>query len=123
MTWKLFLDDERELTYDLRDALVARDCAEAQQLVQNFGVPELLSLDHDLGSENGKTKPTAMEFLWWLIDQDLDGKLDLKSVSRVIIHSRNPQGSENLAGLWNGYAQDIGSDVRAELRPRKSLTQ
>lgn len=123
MTWKLFLDDERTPTHDLYDAVVARDCAEAQKLVEQFGVPELMSLDHDLGSENGEAKPSAMAFLWWLIEQDLDGKLTLGSVSRVIIHSRNTTGADNLAGLWNGYAQDIGSPVRAELRPRKTLTQ
>lgn len=122
--WKLFLDDERELTYDLRTAIVAIDSDEAIRIVLERGtVPELISFDHDLGKdENGVVKPTAMKFLWWLIDMDLDGHFDLNDIKRIIIHSRNEQGAANLAGLWNGYAADIKSDVRAELRPRSTLT-
>lgn len=124
MTWRLFLDDERSPTYDLGDVLVAIDSDEAIRLVQEFGLPEWISLDHDLGKgADGKVKPTAMKFLWWLVDQDLDGVLDLTLIKRVIIHSRNEQGASNLAGLWDGYAADIKSDVRAEMRPRQSLTK
>jgi hypothetical protein len=124
MTWRLFLDDERSPTYDLGDVLVAIDSDEAIRLVTELGFPEWISLDHDLGKDlDGAVKPTAMKFLWWLIDMDLDGNLDLHEIKRVIIHSRNPEGSKNLAGLWDGYAADIGSPVRAELRPRQSLTK
>jgi hypothetical protein len=124
MTWRLFLDDERSPTYDLGDVLVAIDSDEAIRLVTELGFPEWISLDHDLGKDlDGAVKPTAMKFLWWLIDMDLDGNLDLREIKRVIIHSRNPEGSKNLAGLWDGYAADIGSPVRAELRPRQSLTK
>jgi len=122
MTWHLFLDDERAPTFDLGEVLVARDCDEAIALVNDLGVPELISFDHDLGSdENGRVKPTAMTFLWWLIDQDLDDQLDLSQVKRVIVHSRNPEGAKNIASLWDGYAaNELKSDVRAELRPRAS---
>lgn len=123
--WRLFLDDERTPTWDLGDVEVAIDSDEAIRIVLERGtVPELISLDHDLGKDaDGKIKPTAMKFLWWLIEMDLDGHLDLMNLKRVIIHSRNEQGAQNLAGLWNGYAADIKSDVQAELRPRQSLTK
>lgn len=123
--WRLFLDDERSPTWDLGEVIVAIDSDEAIRIVLERGtVPEWISLDHDLGKDDaGKVKPTAMKFLWWLIDMDLDGILDLTAIKRVIIHSRNPEGSKNLAGLWDGYAVDIKSDVRAELRPRQSLTK
>jgi len=122
MTYTLFLDDERSPTHDLVDVLVAKDADEAINLVMEMGVPTVLSLDHDLGKGPNGVKPTAMKFLWWLIDAELDGHVDLREVKQVIIHSRNPEGSKNLAGLWNGYAIDIGSPVRAELRPRATLT-
>lgn len=122
MTYTLFLDDERSPTYDLVDVRVAKDADEAINLVLEIGMPTVLSLDHDLGEDENGVKPTAMKFLWWLIDAELDGRIDLREVKRVIIHSRNPEGSKNLAGLWNGYAIDIGSPVRAELLPRATLT-
>ena len=123
--WRLFLDDERSPTWDLGEVEVAIDSDEAIRLVLERGaVPELISLDHDLGKDaDGKVKPTSMKFLWWLVDMDLDGHLDLLGIKRVIIHSRNTEGAKNLAGLWDGYAADIKSDVRAELRPRQSLTK
>jgi hypothetical protein len=123
--WRLFLDDERIPTWDLGEVDWALDSDLASKIVLEHGtVPEWISLDHDLGKdESGAVKPTAMKFLWWLIDMDLDGHLDLREIKRVIIHSRNPEGSKNLAGLWDGYAADIGSPVRAELRPRQSLTK
>jgi hypothetical protein len=124
-SWRLFLDDERIPTWDLGEVRWAFDSDIAIGIVLEEGtVPELISLDHDLGKDiDGTVKPTAMKFLWWLIDMDLDGHLDLREIKRVIIHSRNPEGSKNLAGLWDGYAADIGSPVRAELRPRQSLTK
>lgn len=113
MTWTLFLDDERAPTCDLgTEVLVARDCDEARKLVIEMGVPSVISFDHDLGKfESGLT------FAWWLVDESLDDRLDLTKVERVIVHSMNPTGARNIAGLWDGYAVDIGSEVRAEIQP------
>lgn len=126
MTWTLFLDDERTPTWDLgQEVLIARDCDEAERLVQELGCPEVISFDHDLGSDaDGKVKPTAMKFLWWLIDEDLDGHIDLNAVKRIIVHSRNETGARNIAELWNDFAKhELDSDLRAEIRPRKTLTK
>jgi hypothetical protein len=123
-SWRLFLDDERYPTWDLGQVEIAKDCAEAIALVQELGVPELISFDHDLGKEDtGAIKPTAMFFLRWLIDEDLGGRpdFDLRDVKRVIVHSANYAGASNIIGLWDGYAVDIKSEVRAERRPRQSL--
>ena len=124
MTWNLFLDDEREPTHDLYPAVVARDCDEAISLIAGFGLPKLISFDHDLGKdENGAVKPSAMTLMWFLIDSDLDGTLDLNMVERIIIHSRNETGAQNLAELWNGYSRsELTSGVLAEIRPRRTLT-
>jgi hypothetical protein len=118
MIWTLFLDDERLPTYDLwQDVLIARSCDGARKLVSDLGVPSVISFDHDLG-----TPETGLSFLWWLIDENLDDRLDLSTITRVIVHSMNPTGAQNIAGLWNGYAKEIHSDVQAEIRPRQSLT-
>lgn len=113
MTWTLFLDDERAPTWDLgSEVLIARDCDEARKLVSEMGVPSVISFDHDLGKfESGLT------FMWWLVDESLDDRLDLMKVTRVIVHSMNPTGASNIAYLWDGYAQELGSKVRAEIQP------
>lgn len=112
MTWTLFLDDERAPSWWLTDVLVARDCDEARKLVSEMGVPSVISFDHDLGNpESGLT------FAWWLVDESLEDRLDLTKVTRVIVHSMNPTGARNIAGLWDGYAAEIGSEVRAEIQP------
>ncbi len=122
--WRLFLDDERDPTPDLGHVDIARDCDEAISLVEEFGVPSLISFDHDLGRLPGSkiAKPVATNFLHWLIEMDLDGELKLIDVKRVIVHSANFSGASNIIGLWDGYAKEIGSPVRAERRPRNSLT-
>ena len=117
MTWTLFLDDERAPTRDLgSEVLVARDCDEARKLVSEMGVPSVISFDHDLGKpESGFT------FMLWLVDESLDEHLDLMKVKRVIVHSMNPTGARNIAGLWDGYALDLGSEVRAEIQPYRYI--
>jgi hypothetical protein len=120
MNWTLFLDDERMPKYNLGDdVLIARDCEEAKDLIADYGCPTCISFDHDLGSdENGMVRPTALKFLHWLIDEDLDGLIDLKKITRVIVHSLNPTGARNIASLWDGYASsELKSDVRAEISP------
>jgi len=123
MTWKLFLDDERLQSGDVHDAILAIDCAAAIRLIEDFGLPEVMSLDHDLGNNtDGTVKANAMEFMKYLIDGDLDGKFELNEVKRVIVHSRNGTGAANLQGLWDGYSKsELTSGVLAEIRPRKTL--
>lgn len=116
MSYTLFLDDIRDPTWELgHDILIARNCSEAENHVIDFGLPLVISFDHDLG----KNQPVAMAFMRWLIEGDLDGIFDLNEVKTVIIHSANPVGAANLKGLWDGYSlNELQSNVIAELRPR-----
>lgn len=117
MTWTLFLDDERAPTWDLYPCEIARDCAEAIELIQDLGLPNIISFDHDLG----KDVPSAMTLMRHLVDGHLDGLFDCNLIERIVIHSANPVGAKNLAGLWDGFAgAELTTDVRAELRPRTS---
>lgn len=117
MTWTLFLDDERAPTWNLgTDVLIARDADEARAIIAELGVPSVISFDHDLGkSESG------LNFAWWLVEESLEDRLDLLKVTRVIVHSMNPTGARNIAGLWDGYAKEIGSEVRAEIVPYRYI--
>lgn len=116
MSYTLFLDDLRSPSEDLgADVLVVRNCVSAENAVCEHGVPAVISFDHDLG----ENEPTAMAFMWWLIEAHLDERLDLNQVKEVIIHSANPVGAANLAGLWDGFtSSELNSAVRAQLKPR-----
>lgn len=115
MSYTLFLDDERDPLWDMQDAVVVRNVNEAIGHVALNGLPHVISFDHDLG----KGQDSAMFFMWHLIDQHLDARINLEKVKRVVIHSANPVGAENLRGLWDGFAKnELDSGVFAELRPR-----
>lgn len=117
MSYNLFLDDLRTPRDD--SFIVARDVPEAIAVVRQHGVPSVISFDHDLGEdENGRIKQSAPKFLWFLIDQHLDGHLNLNEVQRVVVHSHNPTGARNIADLWNGFAaSELDSGVTAEVNP------
>lgn len=59
----------------------------------------MISFDHDLGDDD-----TAMIFVKWLIDYDLDnnGKIIPENFS-YNVHSANPVGKENIEGLLQSY--------------------
>lgn len=116
MSYTLFLDDLREPGTEFDNSIVsiARTVESAVRSVVLLGVPETISLDHDLGGGE-----TAMDFMWFLIEGHLDQKFDLNKIKSIIIHSANPVGAKNLAGLWDGFAvNELDTQVRAELKPR-----
>jgi len=126
MSYTLFLDDLRDPPWWLgHEPVIARDVAEFKLAIFMYGVPSIISFDHDLGKfESGEIKPTAMVGLQWLIDEHLDGRRNLNEVQQVFVHSSNPAGVLNIMGLWDSFAAHIGSNVRAvrrEAPPSKGL--
>src|SRR4249919_2061678 len=106
MSYTLFIDDFRDKTWELgADVLVVRSCAEAENAVCIFGLPAVISFDYDLGKG-----PSGLAFLQWLIKAHRDGRYDLSKVQKVIIHSANPIGAQNLQGLWDGFASKVLSN-------------
>lgn len=94
----MFLDDVRALNEIIgeeeilaREWTVARSSDDAITQVFLFGMPELISFDHDLGGED-----TSMQFLKWLTEEWLDGKFGDCSIPDYQIHSANPVGSANI---------------------------
>lgn len=113
--YTLFLDDLRFPTENLKDVKIARNVYQAIEIVLTNGLPKVISFDHDLG----EGVPTAVKFMWWLIDQHLDGKLDLNKVEQVFIHSANPVGSKNLKGIWDGFCKcELSSNVMSVINTR-----
>lgn len=87
---KVFLDDVRQ-PYD-DTWTVARDVQQFKTLITE-NTAEEISFDHDLGSDTG------MDAANWLIIRAMDYPIDVAGLSQVIIHSSNPPGAENIAGL------------------------
>lgn len=92
---KLFIDDER---YPVDNSFrVVRTSKEAMNFVKTNGMPDFISFDHDLGGSD-----TAMVFVNWLIDYDLDHDV-IKKYFAFYVHSQNPIGKKNIEGTINGY--------------------
>jgi hypothetical protein len=94
----LYLDDLREPPGD-REWMIVRSSKDAINYVVNHGAPEYISFDHDLGGDD-----TAMIFLKWLIEYDLDNNGGIiPPLFAYTVHSANPVGKKNIYGLLDGY--------------------
>lgn len=113
MGWSLYLDDERPCPDGY---VLARSTQEALALCLDRGLPERMSLDHDLGDDD-----TAMRFL-----RALD-ELYPEPPYFWQIHSANPVGAKNLEAFlrsWRAtletqtaYAFDGSGDPRSLPHP------
>ena len=95
MKWKLYIDDERNPKSE--GWYIARSVQSAKNLVTEYGMPSYISFDHDLGGDE-----TSMQFIKWLVDEVLDGKLSFPEGFEYNVHSANPVGAENIKSLMNG---------------------
>jgi hypothetical protein len=100
--WKLYLDDIRipkDPTY-----IIARTVEEAQRLIEQYGVPEQISFDHDLGVDDmDNLLPTGYDLAKWLVEMDLDGSLQIPENFAFSVHSQNPVGAENIREYLGNY--------------------
>jgi Cyclic-phosphate processing Receiver domain len=97
MSYNLFLDDERDPPSDDRWWRIARSSQEAICFLHNYGVPDFISFDHDLGGDD-----TAIKYVNWIIESCLD-LIDLGVDPELIrfprdyfIHSQNPVGAKDI---------------------------
>lgn len=109
MNYNLFLDDERwpkqkyvedqhKETFGktIYEWLVVRNYKDFCEAIDIYGIPEYLSLDHDLGEDS-----TGFNCVVYLINYCLDNELQL--TSKVCYHSANPIGVENMKGLITSF--------------------
>ena len=92
---KLFLDDIREPPDT--SWVVVRSYADAVRAVEQDGYPQMVSFDHDLGSEK-----TGLDFAHFLVNLDLDTQA-MPDGFTYRVHSANPVGHENIDGLLGRY--------------------
>ena len=90
---KLYLDDIRNPKSD--GWTVVRNYEEFVQYIDQNGLPDEISFDHDLGED----VKTGYDCAKWLVNQWLDGQ----PVVEVFTHSANAIGSANIMGYINNY--------------------
>ncbi len=90
MMWKLFIDDLRPCPEGF---VLALSSDEAKKIVEDKGMPSLISFDHDLGDTD-----TTIVFLNWLIENYYDS-----DIPDYIIHSANPVGAENIRSKMESW--------------------
>ena len=106
--WKLWLDDQVYSGLARRAApegfLSADSVESAKDLVRQFGPPEEMSLDHDLGGED------VVSFLHWLEGfvnfERAYGNLLPPPIYRV--HSENPVGSKRIISFMETWRKGVG---------------
>lgn len=112
--YQLFLDDLRDVEkyYPNQGFKVARSYYEAVALVQEFGVPEFISFDHDLGDIHDGEEMTGYSFAKYLINLLLDEKEKGNPVQifEFNIHSSNPKGAINIETYLNNGFKAIKGD-------------
>jgi hypothetical protein len=131
VTWKLFIDDDRDPHVTVDDAawrrnaglpdlppeacsalgewVVARTVAEAIDRIRERGVPAFVSFDHDLGPGT----ETGMDLAKAIVEMDLDDPC-IPDGFAFEVHSANPVGRRNILHLLDNY---LGFRA-AEARPR-----
>lgn len=103
MTYRLFIDDERYPPDDGNHWVIVRTSAEAISYVDEHGCPDYISFDHDLGGDD-----TAVVFLKWFINRDLDHWEESNSsfipgTFDFYVHSQNPVGAKRIKSELNSY--------------------
>lgn len=98
---------------------------EFTQYIEKFGLPDIISFDHDLGEEHYTpeeywddyeaskayqeaqvyTEKTGFDCAKWLVDYCMDNN---KELPKYYVHSANPVGADNIRGLLENYLKFNG---------------
>lgn len=96
MTYKLFIDDERNSPDNTW--VVVRSSDQAMDYIKNNGWPEFISFDHDLGGDD-----TTIVFLKKLINI-----WDNNKIPEYKVHSANPVGTKNIISFMKSWKKSQG---------------
>ena len=96
MTWRLFLDDNRNAPVGL---MVARSFLEARELVLSCGCPEYISFDFNLGDD----ALTGVDFADWLVQADAKGRIQIPENFEFDVHSSSPSGAVKIREIVTGH--------------------
>lgn len=96
MSWKLFLDDNRNVPAGL---MVARSFLEAKELVMSCGCPEYISFDFYLGED----ELTGLDFAKWLMQSDARDRIQIPEDFEFDVHSSSPDGAAEIRNTLSDY--------------------
>jgi len=111
MSYRLFIDDERNpidvkwgtigerQLYREDEWLIARNWAEVLELIVSLGMPNMISFDHDLGNN----QPTGYDIAKRIVDLIMNAQYELDPEFRVLVHSKNPVGAENIRQYMKNF--------------------
>ena len=107
MTYKLFIDDERDPPWHWCNSfvVVARTSLEAARMIKVFGMPTYISFDHDLGISSDGVEDTSINFINWLVEAVLDNRVQIPDNFDFYVHSQNPIGKENIESKMTALLQ------------------
>lgn len=93
MTYKLFIDDERDppISWFDEPVRVCRSSKEAIRCLVEYGIPDFISFDHDLGGDD-----TSMKVLEWFENECIEYGLRFSKNFEFYVHSQNPVGARNI---------------------------
>ncbi|HUH26208.1 MAG TPA: cyclic-phosphate processing receiver domain-containing protein [Flavobacterium sp.] len=89
---KIYLDDLRSIPQGF---IGLRSYAEFVFYIQQNGLPDFISFDHDLGLEE-----SGFDCAKWLVNYCLETNLRLPEFE---VHSQNPVGKQNIESLLNNF--------------------
>ena len=125
MAYNLFIDDFRMPKdafaymklpqYITKEWIVVRNFYAFITIIQNKGIPDSISFDHDLSDSHYNTElnipydqyteKTGYHCAKWLIDYCIDNNKKLPA--EILIHSMNPAGSLNIKSLFESYEKSL----------------
>jgi hypothetical protein len=123
--YNLFLDDFRDpedcfeymrhIPYIMEDWITVRSYDEFVKIIQEKGIPNIISFDHDLSDIHYKkqtiidysqyTEKTGYHCANWLINYCIDNKKELPAT--ILIHTQNHAGSLNIQSLFKSYLKSL----------------
>lgn len=115
MQWNLFIDDERDPIdvkwgewqeqemYRDGEWTIARNWYEVLELIVSFGLPTIISFDHDLGDGT----PNGYDIAKKIADLVMDGGHEIPQGFSVLVHSKNPVGAENIRVFMNNFMKTL----------------
>ena len=111
MTYKLFLDDIRDVKMVYKnltdeDFVIVRNFKDFKQVIIENGLPELISFDNDLGlDENENIAEDGYAAAKWLV---YESGIDLRNL-KFNVHSANPVAAQQIQGLLDNYIRFLKS--------------
>jgi|SRR5690606_1584635 hypothetical protein len=89
---KLYLDDIRPIPFGF---VGVRSYSEFVTFIEQNGLPDFISFDHDLGEEK-----TGYDCAKMLVEYCLDRQITLPDFA---VHSQNPVGKQNIESLLGNF--------------------